>query len=234
MGFKSRSTSGLFTKQTIQFLGELTANNDRDWFNANKQRYEDHVREPALELIRRMRPEISAISKHFEAVDKKVGGSLMRVYRDTRFSADKTPYKTNVGIQFRHALGKDVHAPGFYLHIALDGCFAAAGAYRPDSEALAAIRRRIVEKPDAWADVRDDRTFRTHFELRGDSLKRLPRGFTDDDPHPDDLRRKDFIAVTELDLDDVIGADLVALCAQRFSAARRYVEFLTHAVSAPF
>jgi uncharacterized protein (TIGR02453 family) len=97
-----------------------------------------------------------SISAHFLAQSRKVGGSLMRVYRDTRFSRDKTPYKTNIGIQFRHELGKDVHAPGYYLHIAPNECFAAIGLWHPESSALFKIRQAIADKSEAWRAARDE------------------------------------------------------------------------------
>lgn len=236
MGLKRRSaTRGrLFTDDSIQFLVDLEQNNDRDWFNANKMRYEELIREPALELVRRMAPHLAKVSKYFEASDKKVGGSLMRIHRDTRFSKDKTPYKTNVGIHFRHRADKDVHGPGLYIHIALDGCFIGVGSWRPASEALAGIRRRIVEKPKQWKAARDDKTFRRYFELGGDSLKRMPRGFSEDEPFAEDLRRKDHTASAELDLSHVLGPNLVEYCATRFAAAKPYARFLTRAVNAPF
>jgi len=176
----------------------------------------------------------AAISPHLVASDKKVGGSLMRVHRDTRFSPDKTPYKTNIGIQFRHRDGKDVHAPGLYVHIAPDGCFLGAGCWRPDPVALARIRKRIVDKPREWAAARDEPRFRRIFDLAGESLKRVPRGYSEDDPHPDDLRRKDHIASTSLDFGDVLSPGLAELCRASFVAARPYVRFLTRAVGAPF
>ena len=86
------------------FLEELREHNERSWFAANRERYEEAVREPARAFIRAMAPALAAISLHFRADDRKTGGALMRVHRDTRFSRDKTPYKTNVGIQFRHAV----------------------------------------------------------------------------------------------------------------------------------
>ena len=119
-----------FPPQTLKFLKELERNNNREWFQANKSRYEDVVLEPALDFITTMGPKLHAISDHFVAIPKRMGGSLMRVYRDTRFGKDKTPYKTNIGIQFRHELGRDVHAPGYYLHIDNTGCFLAAGIPR--------------------------------------------------------------------------------------------------------
>ena len=133
-----------FPKTCFPFLRQLQKNNNREWFNANKQRYEDSIRTPALSLIEHIGPEIAEkLSPHFVAIPKKVGGSLMRVYRDTRFAKDKTPYKTNIGIQFRHELGKDVHAPGFYLHIEPGNCFIGTGIWRPESLFLNKIREFI-------------------------------------------------------------------------------------------
>ena len=114
-----------FGADTRRFLAELEGNNNRDWFQANKHRYDEFVLEPSLEFIAAMGPLLEEISPHFLAIPKRVGGSLMRVYRDTRFGHDKRPYKTNIGIQFRHEMGKDVHAPGYYLHIETASCFLA-------------------------------------------------------------------------------------------------------------
>jgi len=97
----------MFSKQTMSFLRDIKKNNNREWFEANKERYETHVRSPALEYIEAMAQPLAKISDQFVASPRKVGGSLMRIYRDVRFSKDKTPYKTNVGIQFRHSAGKD-------------------------------------------------------------------------------------------------------------------------------
>lgn len=108
----------MFSKTTFNFLDELAANNNRQWFEANKPRYESLVREPALEFIAAMAPVLENFAPSFRAEPRKMGGSLMRVFRDTRFARDKTPYKTNIGIQFRHALGKGMLSPPRY-HISL-------------------------------------------------------------------------------------------------------------------
>jgi len=104
----------MFNKATFTFLDELAANNDRAWFEANKPRYEELVREPALDFIAAMAPELEKFAPHFRAEPRKMGGSLMRVFRDTRFARDKSPYKTNIGIQLRHELGKNFISPPFY------------------------------------------------------------------------------------------------------------------------
>ena len=118
-------------------------------------------------FIRAFQPHLKRISPYFVASDRRVGGSLMRVYRDTRFAKDGDPYKTNVGIQFRHEQGRDIHAPGFYVHVAPGECFLAVGLWRPEAEPLGRIRQAIVELPDRWRRARDDRKFGQRFSLDG-------------------------------------------------------------------
>lgn len=223
-----------FGPDAIEFLRELREHNERDWFAANRERYEEAVREPARAFVRAMAPALAAFSPHFRADDRKTGGSLMRVHRDTRFSPDKTPYKTNIGIQFRHALGRDVHAPGFYVHLDPEGTFLGAGAWRPDSGALGAIRARIDEEPDLWRQVRDDTAFAQRYELGGESLKSMPRGFPKDHPLAEDLRRKDFIAIHRPPLRRALGPGLVDLAAERLRDARGFVRFLCESLDVPF
>ena len=220
----------MFTRATFDFLDELAANNERAWFEANKDRYERLVREPALEFIAAMAPGLGKFAPHFRAEPRKMGGSLMRVYRDTRFARDKTPYKTNIGIQFRHALGKDVHAPGFYVHVAADGCFFGVGCWRPEPEALTRIRDQIAAKPEQWFKVRDDRKFRAQWELSGERLARPPRGYAADHPAIEDLKYKDFVAMAALDFDQVVGPGLVRLAGSRFAAATPFMNFLCAAL----
>ena len=122
----------------------------------------------------------------------------MRVHRDVRFSKDKSPYKTNIGIQFRHEMGRDVHAPGFYLHVEPDDCFIGVGIWRPDAEALGKIRDSIIERDKFWLDAINDKAFKKNFELSGDSLKTAPRGYDKNHALIHDLRRKDFIAISRV------------------------------------
>ena len=223
-----------FGPELVQFLGELALNNDREWFEANKQRYERVVREPALAFIRAIAPRLSKLSKHMLALDKKVGGSLMRPYRDTRFASDKTPYKTNLGVQFRHVAGKDVHAPGLYFHVDPDEVFLGAGTWHPEPDALAAIRTRIAEQPKAWVKARDDAGFVKLWSLGGESLSRPPRGFAKDHPQIEDLKRKDHIAVCNLLHTEIVGPEVVELVAERFAASKPYMKFLCAALDVPF
>ena len=169
-----------FTVRTFEFLNELSVHNERPWFEANKHRYEADVREPARAFIRQMAPRVAGISPNLVADDRKVGGSLMRVHRDTRFAKDKTPYKTNVGIQFRMGHDKDVHAPGLYVHVAPDELFLGAGMWRPPREALDAIRKHIDAEQDAWRAVAEDPRLGTDLALMegeplGQGLRRVAR-----------------------------------------------------------
>jgi uncharacterized protein (TIGR02453 family) len=219
----------MFTKATFNFLDELAANNDRAWFEANKPRYEALVREPALEFIVAMAPVLAKFAPHFRAEPRKIGGSLMRVFRDTRFARDKSPYKTNIGIQFRHELGKDVHAPGFYMHIATDECFFGAGCWHPEVDGLGRIRDLIAAKPERWFTVRDDRKFAAHWALAGDSLMRPPRGYAADHPAIEDLKRNDFIGLASLSFAEATAPGLVKLAGARFAAAAPLMKFLCEA-----
>ncbi|HEX6733725.1 MAG TPA: DUF2461 domain-containing protein [Azonexus sp.] len=224
----------MFTRMTFSFLDELTDHNTREWFAANQARYETEVREPALRFIAAMAPELATFAPHFRADARRLGGSLMRVQRDTRFSRDKTPYKTNVGIQFRHEQGKDVHAPGFYLHLAGDRCFLGAGCWHPEPVALEHIRRQIAEAPERWFAVRDDARLQQHWALAGDSLSRPPRGYSAEHPAIADLKRKDFIALAPLSPADLLAPDLVAIASARFATAAPLMAFLCKALGVPY
>ena len=180
----------IFSPELFTYLNGLALNNHREWFEEHKQDYERVVREPALGFIRAMAPKLARLSKHFVASDRKVGGSLMRVFRDVRFSSDKTPYKTNVGIQFRHVVGKDVHAPGFYVHISASECFVGCGVWHPDAAALGKIRAYLDGNQAKYRRVLAAKKFRETYRLGGDSLVRAPKGYSEDHPLIDELKRK--------------------------------------------
>lgn len=215
-----------FSPKLFRFLNDLRANNNRDWFKTHKHRYEDELLEPAQIFIQMMQPRLAKISKQLVASERRVGGSLMRIYRDVRFSKNKQPYKTNVGIQFRHVAGKDVHAPGYYLHIDPDEVFLGAGIWRPPSDALKAVRTRIDEDARGWKRVRDGARFRKHWSLGGESLKRPPRGFDESHPLIEDLKRKDHIAVCRLPRSVVTRAGFVEDVASRFADAAGFMRWI--------
>ena len=218
----------------FDFLRELKANNERSWFEANKARYHADVREPMLDFIAAFAEPLAEISPHFIADPRANGGSLFRIYRDTRFSPDKTPYKTNAGAHFRHAAGKDAHAPGFYLHLEPDSCFACCGIWHPNGEALANIRNAIADDPTVWTRVTQAKAFRQAFKLMGQSLKRPPRGYDAAHPLIEDLKRKDFIAGTTFREADAIQPDFLQRFVQIARHGAAFVEFLSRALGVAF
>ncbi len=223
-----------FDESLLNFLVLLKNNNDKTWFADHKQEYEDKVRTPTLAFIEKMDHWIRLISPHYEAIPKKIGGSMMRPYRDVRFSKDKSPYKTNVGIQFRHEIGKDVHAPGFYLHIEPDNVFLGVGTWHPEAESLRAIRDHIALKPDSYLDAIEHSPFKQHYELAGERLTRPPKGFDKEHKLIEEIKRKDFIGVCELDPSFLLEGDLCEKVARLFGRAQPFQKFLCDALKLRF
>jgi uncharacterized protein (TIGR02453 family) len=183
-----------FEPALFRFLRDLQANNSTEWFQANKQRFEDEVRAPMLGFILAFGEPLAGISRQFEANPARSGGSMFRINRDTRFSADKSPYKTNVGAQFRHrACPREVHSPGFYLHLEPRGCFASAGLWHPDRDSLQKIREHMLAHPRAWSGLKGK-----GIQVGGESAVRVPQGFDPAHPLAEDLKLKDFYTYLEL------------------------------------
>ncbi len=223
-----------FTPATFAFLRDLAANNDRAWFAANRDRYVETVQEPALAFIVAFAPHLAAISPHFRADARTVGGSLFRIQRDLRFARDAAPYKENTGIQFRHEAGRDAHAPGFYLHLEPGACFAAVGLWRPETKVAYAIRERIAGDGDGWRAATGAERFTRTWALDGDRLVRPPRGFPADHPLIADLKRKDFIASRRLTQRQVTSGGFLEAYAGWCRDAAPFMAFLCEAVGVPF
>lgn len=223
-----------FSNKLFAFLRELKNNNDREWFAQNKTSYEEDVLTPAMEFVRQMQPLIAKHSRYLLAEPKRVGGSIMRIYRDTRFSKNKTPYKTNVGIHFRHSIGGDVHAPGLYVHLEPDACFLAAGIWLPPTEPLSAIRQSIMENQSDWKKVCNNKKFAARYKLDGDSLKTAPRGIDPKHPLIEYLRRKSFAGMTPISDKSFLQADATDQIATAFADAKPLMKFLCDALQQPF
>ncbi len=150
---------------------------------------------------------------------------------------NKTPYKTNIGIQFRHEMGKDVHAPGFYLHIAPGDCWAGVGMWRPEAKVARRIREAIHEHPDDWGRATKHRSFTKMWTIdptEDELLKRVPKGFDPEFAYADDLRMKSFTAVHPLTQKAVTSADFDDVLGRAFTAAGDYTQFLCSAVGLPY
>ena len=223
-----------FTPELFAFLADLRENNNREWFAANKHRYESALLEPALDFVADFAPYLDKISPHLRADPRPSGGSLFRIYRDTRFSKDKSPYKTNVGINFRHERGKDAHAPGFYLHLSPGEVFAGGGIWHPDTATAVKIREAIVADPDGWEQATRRAPFAPTFALGGDSLKRAPAGFDADHPYVDDLKRKDFFGWTKLKAQEATAPGFVAEYDRLCRGVWPLMRFLCDAVDVPY
>ncbi len=218
-----------FTPEVFQFLAQLKRNNKRDWFLKNKERYETLAKQPSLSFITDFQFRLRAISPWIKANPKPNGGSLMRIYRDIRFSANKAPYKTNIGMHFPHAGSNEkIHGASFYLHVAPGESFLAGGCWHPDPKSLAKIRDAIAWKSSEWKKATRG------LELSGDTLSRPPRGYRADHPMIEDLKRKDFIASIEFTDQQVASEkfmnDVVAGCKK----LKPLVGFLSGAVGLGF
>jgi len=228
MAKKAHFTPALFT-----FLGELRLHNDRDWFASHKDRYLREVRDPMLRFISDFAPVLKKIAPSLVADPRPVGGSLFRLYRDTRFSKDKTPYKTNAAAHFRHRAGCDVHGPGYYLSLEPDGVTVGGGVWHPESPDLQAIRRSVVDRPDAWRRTVGALSTRG-LEWWGESLARPPRGFPDEHPLMDVLRRKDFAAGVELRERDALSPGFLDRCAEVYRGLVPLMKVLARAQGLPW
>ena len=228
------SNNAHITPELFTFFQELKENNNREWFQANKVRYEAQVREPLLQFITDFGVRLSEISPHYVADARKSGGSLFRINRDVRFSKDKSPYKTNAGVQFRHESGKDVHAPGFYLHLEPDGVFGGVGMWHPDNQTLGKVRDGIIENPDQWRAIVEGDAFRSIFTLAGDSLKRAPKGYDPEHPLIEDLRRKDFIGTFQFSQEETCATDFIDRFADTCRRASPFMKFLTSSIGLPW
>ncbi len=223
-----------FSPNLFRFLRQLKKNNRRDWFADNKERYLRDVRDPLLRFISDFAPHLAKVSPHFRADPRPVGGSMFRIYRDARFSKDKSPYKIAASAQFRHEDAKDVHAPGFYLHLEPSNIFVGTGLWHPDSKTLTKIRDEMIEDPKRWKRILRRESFKKNWTLGGDTLKNPPRGYDPSHPLIEDLKRKDFVAMTSVEEEDVCARDFLGRFTSACKQAAPFVEFLTRAVGLKF
>lgn len=223
-----------FTAATFKFLRDLKANNNRIWFNENKPRYEEVLRQPFLQLIADLQAPLAKISPHFVADPRGQGGSLFRIHRDTRFANDKTPYKTWSGARLFHERARQVDAPSFYLHIQQDDCFVGGGKWHPEPESVKRIREFIVNNPAAWKKATRSKSFAAHFTLGGDTLIRPPRGYDADHELIDDIKRKDFVAAERFADSIATSTELKPLLVDRFKRIAPLVDYLCASLDLEF
>ena len=228
---KTTAEPGLMGPGLFRFLKDLKAHNDRDWFQENKGRYEAEARDPMLRLIAEFSGPLSSISRHFIADPRPSGGSMFRIYRDTRFSKDKSPYKTHLAAHFPHRAvnAGGVHGPGFYLHLEPGGSFAGGGLWHPDPDSLFKVRQAIAAKPAAWTALSQ-----SGLEIEGETLKRVPQGFASDHPCAEDLKLKDFYTTLSFTNAQVLAPDFLDQVTRACQWAAPLVAFLCKALDLPW
>jgi len=215
-----------FTGAFFDFLRDLKRHNDRDWFADNKARYVQDVQDPFLQFIGDFAPRLRQISRAYVADTRKMGGSMFRIHRDTRFSPDKSPFKTWIAARFPHEARRKVEGgvPGFFLHLDPGDSFGGGGVYHIELPQLTKIRRRIVDEPRAWtAAVKD-------LEPQGEQLKRAPSGFPATHEHVEDLKRRQLFTLAPFTEKDVIADGFLDGFTASCERAAPLIEFQTKAL----
>ena len=224
-----------FTDASLKFLRGLARHNSREWFQAHKADYDAHVRGPFQQLLVDLQPPLAAVSEHYRADPKPVGGSLFRIQRDTRVANDKTPYKAWQGARLFHVRGRQVEAPSFYIHLQPGNCFVGAGLWHPQPATQRVVRQFIFDNPGSWQAAAHEPGFRRRFDLDEDEkLVRPPRGFPPDFAFIDDLKRRNFVALRAVGDDVVLGPKLRQVLAADLAALAPFVDYLCAALDLEF
>jgi uncharacterized protein (TIGR02453 family) len=208
----------------LGFLRELKRNNNRDWFTPRLDQYKAHVQAPMLELIRAVH---AAMLRFAPAYVGEPARCLYRIYRDTRFSQDKTPYKTHAAALFwRNSLEKNTSA-GFYFAVSADEFTVGGGLYRPAPPVLLSVRQQIAKEPERFRATFESKSVnRLMGGLQATQTLRVPKGFRSDDPAAEMLRNKQFVLYTTLAPEVAAGPGIVCEIVSRFEAMAPFVEFL--------
>ena len=218
-----------FSPKTIKFLKDLKANNNRDWFMANKQIYEEEIKQRTQSLVNEMAMAFASEDLPYLADIKK---SLFRIYRDVRFSKNKEPYKTNAGVYFPYKAGETGHKPGdgggLYLHIEPGDCFIAAGRHMPSSEHLKGIRKKIDTDWKELEKIMKSKKLLNEFPdvFESEKLKRMPRGYSEDHPAAELLKLKGYTVYTSIPQKDLNNRKLINMLVKKAKTVVPFLEFL--------
>jgi len=216
-----------FPKEGLKFLKQLKKNNNREWFGKNKSRYEDFVKLPMQSLIASMKPEMAKFAPEVEVNPKK---NLFRIYRDTRFSKNKTPYKTHVAAYFMPKT-KWYESAGFYVHVAPGEVYIGGGIYMPDGKQLKLIRHAIANNAKDFLTIVGSASFRKKFgAIEGAKLQRMPLGFPQDHMMADWLKYKQFFAGVTLKEEESLSPKFLKKTLDVFRELHPFVKFLNDAM----
>ena len=219
--------SAQISKETIGFLKQLKKNNNREWFNANKKKFE----EAQLDFSKFVAELIAGVT----SFDKSVAhltpkDCLFRIYRDTRFSKDKRPYKTNFGAAISEGK-KSGGMAGYYLHLEPGAAFLAGGVHMPEPDRLKGIREMISDEGKKFLSIVNHKDFKKNFTLWGDKLKTAPKGFDKEHPMMEYLQYKDFVVKYDIKDADITSAGFAKQCVQIFRAMQPFNDFVNTPVS---
>lgn len=219
--------SATLSPNTFDFLEKLTQNNNREWFNENKNLYIES-QQNVISFLEDLIKEMADFDEELAKIDAKK--SLFRIYRDTRFSKDKIPYKTNFGASL--GMGKGSQKGGYYFHTEPGKSFIAGGIYMPESSVLKEIRKEVSLYGNDFVKILNDKEFKKHFpELdQDDKLKKIPQGFEKEDPMAEYLKLKSFIVVYNLKDEEILAENAVTHLAKIFKLMKPLNDFL----NAPF
>jgi len=215
-------------KDTLNFLSELERNNNRDWFNDYKHLYlkaKDNMETVVDQII----SGVSDFDKSVERLEAK--NCIFRIYKDTRFSKDKTPYKTNIGASLVEKGPKTLNHAGYYIHIEPGKSFLAGGVYMTEPKNLKAIREKISAEGEDFLKIINKKSFRDNLELRGDKLVKVPQGFDKDNPMGDYLKFKQFTVFHSLSDEDVVNENFINRTVKIFKEIYPFNLFLNQAIS---
>ncbi len=214
--------------ETLTFLSALEINNNREWFNENKPLYlkaKTNVEDVVNEIILK----ISEFDKSIERLEAK--NCIFRIYKDTRFSKDKTPYKTNIGASLVEKGPKTLNHAGYYIHLEPGKSFLAGGVYMTEPKNLKAIREKISSEGEDFLKILNKKSFRDQLELRGDRLVKVPQGFDKENPMGDYLKFKQFTVFHPLSNADVLDDNFVKNTVKVFKEMYPFNRFLNEAIN---
>lgn len=219
--------SAIITNKTFEFLNKLKKNNNREWFNENKNLYTE-AQSDVLNFIESLIAEIGKYDENLLKMDAKK--SMFRIYRDTRFSKDKIPYKTNFGASL--GMGKGNQKGGYYFHLEPGKSFIAGGIYMPEPSTLKAVRKEISLYGDDFLTILNDKKFKKLFSglSEDDKLKKIPQGFEKEDPMGEFLKLKSFIVVYNLKDEEIIDKNAAANLSKIFKVMKPLNAFLNRAL----
>jgi uncharacterized protein (TIGR02453 family) len=227
---KINTNSSLFAgfgEETYKFYLELKANNNKEWFAENKPRYET-IKTTSKLLVNEMKNRFAAMNLPYFADEKK---SLFRINRDIRFSADKSPYKTNMGVYFLYLPNFSQFSDlqmGLYFHIEEAQCFIAGGVHMPDPQTLFGVRSHLAENWDEYLEIINNKDFKKEFPTiyEVDRLKKAPKGFDPNHPGIEVIKQKEFTPLCNISKKDALSSELADILLEKGITLLPYIEFM--------